>query len=121
MKKLYVTYENGTKEVFTESQLETIFNNDSELDEQKADGTTFETWLDEMLHMQIYNEISYADEMTNTMKVNAYINATLKNGINIDGQIDSITENGFMIDDNITGDIFLVNNDEIETINEYID
>ena len=54
------------------------------------------------------------------LQVNAYINATLTNGANIDGQIDSISEKGFMIDDNISGDIFLVNNEEIVTINEYI-
>jgi len=54
------------------------------------------------------------------LQVNAYINATLTNGCNIDGQIFSIDTNSFMIDDNITGDIFSVNNNEIETINEYI-
>ena len=54
------------------------------------------------------------------LQVNAYINATLTNGCNIDGQIDAISENGFMIDDNITGDIFFVNFAEVETLNEYI-
>lgn len=54
------------------------------------------------------------------LQVNAYINATLTNGKNIDGQIDSISEKGFMIDDNISGDIFMVNNEEIAIINEYI-
>ena len=54
------------------------------------------------------------------LQVNAYINATLTNGCNIDGQIESINTNGFMIDDNISGDIFQVNNEEIETVNEYI-
>ena len=55
------------------------------------------------------------------MQVNGYINATLKNGSNIDGQIFSIGLDGFMIDDNITGDIFQVSNEEIDTINQYND
>lgn len=48
-----------------------------------------------------------------------YINATLKNGNNIDGDIVTITEDGFLIDDNITGDVMEIKNDEIEAINEY--
>lgn len=48
-----------------------------------------------------------------------YINATLKNGTIIDGDIEVIYEDGFLIDDNITGNIMEIKNDEIETINEY--
>jgi len=50
-----------------------------------------------------------------------YINATLKGGNIIDGDIEAIYPDGFLIDDNITGDIMEIKNNEIETINEYAD
>lgn len=48
-----------------------------------------------------------------------YINAALKNGTIIDGDIEAITEDGFLIDDNLSGDIMEIKNEEIDTINEY--
>jgi len=54
--RTFAFYENGIKEVFTLSQIEQIFINDIDA-EQKENGTTFESWLEEMLQMQIYNEV----------------------------------------------------------------
>lgn len=54
------------------------------------------------------------------LQVNSYINAILTNGYNIDGIIDSVNSDSFMIDDDISGDIFIVNFQEIKQINEYI-
>ena len=52
MKQKFVYYENGHEEVFTFNELKKLFKN--EVDErQKSQGTTFDTWLDEMLKMQI--------------------------------------------------------------------
>ena len=51
----------------------------------------------------------------------SYINATLKNGCIIDGDVDAVFEDSFMIDDNVTGDIIVVYNEEIGTVNEYIE
>lgn len=45
-------YENGSEETFTLEQVKQIFQ-DVVDDAQKEQGTTFETWLDEMEHMQI--------------------------------------------------------------------
>lgn len=54
------------------------------------------------------------------LQVNSYINATLNNGYNIDGIIDSVNNDSFMIDDDISGDIFIVNFQEVKQVNEYI-
>lgn len=45
-----------------------------------------------------------------------FIRATLKNGHNIAGDIEAITKDGYLIDDNVTGDIMEIKNDEIETM-----
>jgi hypothetical protein len=52
--QLYVSYENNEVEVLTLTELQEVFNNEVD-EEQKQQGTTFQSWLDEMLHMQIYN------------------------------------------------------------------
>jgi hypothetical protein len=53
--KRYAYYENGKKEVFTESELKQYFDNCDDLQEQKEEGTTFEDWIQENISMQIYN------------------------------------------------------------------
>jgi len=56
--RTFAFYENGTKEVFTFSQLEQIFINDIDA-EQKENGTTFETWFYEMTQSTgLYQEIT---------------------------------------------------------------
>lgn len=50
----YHYYENGTEETFTESELKKYFDSCEELEDQKAQGTTFESWLSECVQMQIY-------------------------------------------------------------------
>ena len=49
-------YENGSEETFTLEQVKQMFC-DMVDDTQKKQGTTFETWLDEMERMQILNRI----------------------------------------------------------------
>lgn len=46
-------YENGKAERYTLSDLEDYFENNPGLQEQKDYGTDFESWLNEMEHMQI--------------------------------------------------------------------
>lgn len=46
-------YENGKDERYTQSDLERYFENSSGLQEQKEQGTDFESWLNEMENMQI--------------------------------------------------------------------
>lgn len=50
----YHCYENGTEESFTESDLKKYFDSCEDLEVQKAQGTTFESWLSECVRMQIY-------------------------------------------------------------------
>lgn len=57
--------------------------------------------------------------MARTLLRHHFIRATLKNGNDISGDIEAITKDGFLIDDNITGDIMEIKNDEIKIINEY--
>lgn len=52
----FAYYENGKTEVFTLSDVE-LFYELSVDNEQKQSGTTFETWLAEMEHMQILNRM----------------------------------------------------------------
>ena len=40
----------------------------------------------------------------------------LENGTIIDGTIEKIYDNSFMIDDNISGDVFIVENEEIKEV-----
>ena len=42
------------------------------------------------------------------------LHAKLENGTIIDGTIEKIYDNSFMIDDNISGDVFIVENEEIK-------
>lgn len=56
----------------------------------------------------------------NNLSINGYINATLHCEAYIDGQIEAIYNDGFLIDDNITGDVFVVKYEEIKKINKYI-
>lgn len=44
------------------------------------------------------------------------LHAKLENGIIIDGTIEKIYDNSFMIDDNISGDVFIVENEEIKEV-----
>lgn len=49
----YYYYEEGKTETFTETELQNYFENTAALNKQKRQGTTYETWKDEMIHMQI--------------------------------------------------------------------
>ena len=51
----YCYYENGVEEIVTETQLQEYFDTTESLEEQKSQGTTYETWLEELTHMQILN------------------------------------------------------------------
>ena len=51
--KKFKYYENGTEETFTIEQIKQMFN-DVVDNEQKKQGTTFKTWLEEMERMQIF-------------------------------------------------------------------
>ena len=53
MKWMY--YEDGCPREMTLQQLKEYFENEKGLEEQKREGTTFESWLDEMEKMQILN------------------------------------------------------------------
>lgn len=62
----YHYYENGTEEIFTESELKKYFDSCEDLEDQKAQGTTFKSWLSECVQMQIYiyiyfNPVNRAD------------------------------------------------------------
>lgn len=46
-------YEEEKAEQYTRSDLERYFKNNAGLQEQKDQGTDFESWLNEMEHMQI--------------------------------------------------------------------
>lgn len=46
-------YENGKVEKYARSDLKSYFENAPGLQEQKNQGTDFESWLNEMEHMQI--------------------------------------------------------------------
>lgn len=52
----FAYYENGKTEVFALADVE-LFYELSVDNEQKQNGTTFETWLAEMEHMQILNRV----------------------------------------------------------------
>lgn len=51
--KTYLYYEGGMKETLTESQLLHYFNTDENMKEQIADGITFDSWIYDLLRMQI--------------------------------------------------------------------
>ena len=100
--------------IYSELEMNQEFNKQMELDKQNGNFEvgSFEEWK---------NCVCDKNGSFEEIIVNAYINATLQNGTNIDGQLFSIVNSdSFFIDDNITGDIFLVDYTEIETINEYI-
>ena len=44
------------------------------------------------------------------------LHAKLENGTIIDGTIEKIYDNSFMIDDNMSGDVFIVENEEIKEV-----
>ena len=44
------------------------------------------------------------------------LHAKLENGAIIHGTIETVYENSFMIDDDISGDIFMVENEEIKEV-----
>ena len=44
------------------------------------------------------------------------LHAKLENGTIIHGIIEKIYDNSFMIDDNISGDVFIVENEEIKEV-----
>ena len=52
------------------------------------------------------------------LKVNDILHATLKDGLIIHGQIDKITDTKFWIDDDISGDILVLDFSDIETVHE---
>lgn len=56
--KKYAYYENGKTEVFTESDLHTMWDN--EIDQSNF--YDYETWLAEMIHMQLLNPIEKEDD-----------------------------------------------------------
>lgn len=56
--KQYAYYENGTKEIKTESDLQNYFETCEELSEQKEEGTTFTDWIAENVKMQILIEVN---------------------------------------------------------------
>ena len=55
MKWMYYESEDGCHKEITLQQLKEYFENTEELEEQKQEGTTFESWLDETEKMQILN------------------------------------------------------------------
>jgi len=56
VEKTYLFYENGKEEELTTTELNEFF--DTEFDnEQKLNGTTFDSWIREMIEMQILVEI----------------------------------------------------------------
>ena len=55
MKWMYYESEDGCPREMTLQQLKEYFENTEGLEEQKQEGTTFESWLDEMEKMQILN------------------------------------------------------------------
>ena len=50
------------------------------------------------------------------LKVNDVLHATLKDGLTIHGQIDKITESGFWIDDDLSGDILVLDFSDVEIV-----
>ena len=50
----YHYYENNIEETFTESELKIYFDSCEDLKDQKEQGTTFKSWLNECIRMQIY-------------------------------------------------------------------
>ena len=64
MKTTYYNYnEENENEFFTLEQIKSYFNNDENLQEQKKYGTTFQSWLEEMLHMQIYTIVEVNENL----------------------------------------------------------
>lgn len=55
--KKYACYETGEEKIYTEDQMREYFENEPDLDVQKEQGTTFDSWMCEMLKMQILDEI----------------------------------------------------------------
>ena len=55
MKWMYYESEDGCPREMTLQQLKEYFENTEGLKQQKREGTTFESWLDEMEKMQILN------------------------------------------------------------------
>lgn len=54
--RVYVSSEEGFAGPHTEPELRAYFESEPDLDQQRADGTTFDTWMDEMVHMGILEE-----------------------------------------------------------------
>lgn len=52
--KKFLYYENGLLEIWTEEDCHKYFENCPGLIEQKLEGTTFTTWMHEMIKMQIF-------------------------------------------------------------------
>lgn len=50
----FYCYENGSEETFTLSDLHTYFDTCPDLQVQKDQGTIFDSWLKECIHMQIF-------------------------------------------------------------------
>lgn len=59
MKWIYYESEDGCPREMTLQQLKEYFENTEGLEKQKQEGTTFESWLDEMEKMQILNRKNY--------------------------------------------------------------
>jgi len=63
MKRLFNYYEEeNKKQTFSLERLQVTFDNDNSLDEQKENGTTFQTWLQELIKMQILVETTFDNE-----------------------------------------------------------
>lgn len=54
--KTYHYYEGDLPEIMSEEYLQTYFNTNEGLADQRAQGTTFSDWMMELLHMQILVE-----------------------------------------------------------------
>lgn len=52
--KKFAYYEEGNETIYTESEVKELYNTLVD-DNQKSQGTTYESWLQEMIHMQILN------------------------------------------------------------------
>ena len=78
MKWMYYESEDGCPREITLQQLKEYFENTEGLEEQKREGTTFESWLDEMEKMQILNRKD--DDIKILPTVGNYIPADNANG-----------------------------------------
>lgn len=68
--------------------------------------------IDHDFALDVYENKCIMEEL----KVNDVLHATLKDGLTIHGQIDKIADTEFWIDDDLSGDILVLQFSEVETI-----